>query len=77
MTDQPKPSMAAGDTVQWFPGSQSPPTGTEPAVAVPLNEWSLLHRRLGFLEGALTGLRYTEDLNASLDQVELGYKEMK
>ena len=75
MTDQAKPSLAAGDTVQWFPGSQSPPIGTEHAV--PLYEWSLLHSRLGFLEGALTGLRYTEDLEKSLDQIASAYVEIK
>lgn len=47
-----------------------------PKLPISLREWSNLNQRVGFLEGAMRGLRYTEDPQKSLDQIKSRYREM-
>ena len=41
-----------------------------------LREYSSLNRRVGFLEGAMIGLRLSEDVEKSLDSIDDRYREI-
>lgn len=67
MTDKQEPTT---------PG-QVPPVVLVPImVSVSLSQWSKLHQRVGFLEGALKGLRYVDDVEKALNLIEDRYEEM-
>jgi len=67
----------ATDTQEPATPGQVPPVVLVPImVSVPLNQWSKLHQRVGFLEGALKGLRYVDDVEKSLNLIEDRYEEM-
>lgn len=45
-------------------------------LTITLAEFSSLNRRVGFLEGCLSGLRYADDLDGALDKAEERYREI-
>lgn len=45
-------------------------------VAMPLAELSKMSRQVGFLEGAMMGLRFVDDVPKALDSIVLRYAEI-